>query len=78
MIPQDTFDVSRDTRGQMVDYPSGFTCEVIVLRLERYVVGALPRAEALAVAEHLEACPSCVQRAVWARLTATQVGGRSG
>jgi anti-sigma factor RsiW len=62
----------------MVHYPSGFTCELVVPRLERYVVDALPRAEALAVAEHLEACPSCAERVVWVRLTASHVGGRSG
>ena len=38
-----------------VEYPSGWTCEVTVLRLERYVVESLPRREMLAIGEHLEA-----------------------
>jgi anti-sigma factor RsiW len=51
---------------------------VVVSRLERYVVSALPRAESLAVAEHLEACPSCSHRVVLVRLMVTEVGGRHG
>ncbi len=47
------------TSAYMTEYPAGYTCEVIALRLDRYIVGALPRADALAVAEHLEACDSC-------------------
>jgi len=44
-----------------VEYPSGWTCEVTVVRLERYVVESLPRQEMLAVGEHLEACVECAQ-----------------
>ena len=44
-----------------VEYPSGRTCEVTVLRLERYVVESLPRQEMLEVGEHLEACAECAQ-----------------
>jgi anti-sigma factor RsiW len=44
-----------------VEYPSGWTCEVTLVRLERYVVESLPRQEMLAVGEHLEACPECPQ-----------------
>jgi hypothetical protein len=44
-----------------VEYPSGWTCEVTVARLERYVVQSLPRREMLAVGEHLEACVECAQ-----------------
>jgi hypothetical protein len=44
-----------------VEYPSGWTCEVTVVRLERYVVESLPRREMLAVGEHLEACLECAQ-----------------
>jgi anti-sigma factor RsiW len=44
-----------------VEYPSGWTCEVTVVRLERYVVESLPRREMLAVGEHLEACVECAQ-----------------
>jgi anti-sigma factor RsiW len=46
----------------MTEYPTGYTCEVVALRLDRYVVGSLSRADALAVAEHLEACEWCVER----------------
>lgn len=45
-----------------MEYPAGWTCELIVLRLERYLDNALPRAESLAVAEHVEACASCAER----------------
>jgi anti-sigma factor RsiW len=44
-----------------VEYPSGWTCAVTVVCLERYVVGSLPRREMLAVGEHLEACVECAQ-----------------
>jgi hypothetical protein len=44
-----------------VEYPRGFTCEHTLLRLERYVVADLPLVEALAIAEHIEACVSCAQ-----------------
>ena len=44
-----------------MEYPSGWTCEVTVLCLERYIVESLPRREMLAVGEHLEACVECAQ-----------------
>jgi hypothetical protein len=47
-----------------MDYPPGWTCELILLRLERYLVATLPLDEALAVAEHIEACCGCAQRLV--------------
>jgi anti-sigma factor RsiW len=62
----------------MIDYPPGFTCDLIVSRLERYIVGTLPRAEALAVAEHLEACSTCAHRVVPVRLTASEDERRDG
>lgn len=46
----------------MTDYPPGWTCELVTLRIERYILRSLPRVEALAVAEHLEACGWCAQR----------------
>ncbi|MFN2564973.1 MAG: hypothetical protein ABR499_08190 [Gemmatimonadaceae bacterium] len=52
----------------MTEYPAGYTCEATVLRLDRYVVGSLPRADSLAVAEHLEACALCTERLVLLRL----------
>ena len=45
----------------MLEYPPGWTCELTALRLESYIISTLPRRDALAVAEHLEACPSCWQ-----------------
>ena len=51
----------------MTEYPVGWTCELISVRLERYLVEALPRGELLAVAEHLEACISCAHRVVLLR-----------
>jgi len=53
----------------MVEYPAGWTCERTVLRLEFYLLGTLPLSEALAVAEHLEACDGCPQRLVLYRVT---------
>jgi hypothetical protein len=47
-----------------MEYPHGWTCERTVLRLEYYIIRTLPRPEALAVAEHLEACVSCTQMLV--------------
>jgi anti-sigma factor RsiW len=50
-------------------YPSGWTCERTELKFEYYLLSTLPLSEALAVAEHLEACDGCVQRLVLFRLT---------
>jgi len=48
------------------EYPPGWSCEVVVLRFERYILGTLNRGEALAIAEHLEACIVCAEQlAVW-------------
>ena len=46
----------------MPEYPPGWTCELVIIRIERYLSGALPLGEALALAEHLEACVVCAQR----------------
>jgi hypothetical protein len=46
---------------RLVEFPPGWTCEVTILRLESYILRTLPRAEALAIAGHLEACPACAQ-----------------
>jgi hypothetical protein len=51
----------------MVEYPPGWTCSVTELRLESHIIGALPLGEALAVAEHLEACVWCSQLIVLLR-----------
>ena len=53
----------------MVDHPAGWTCERTVLRFEYYLLGTLPLSDALAVAEHLEACDGCPQRLVLYRVT---------
>ncbi len=45
-----------------MEYPPGYTCVVTLSRLEVYLHGSLSRVEAVAVAEHLEACPPCAQR----------------
>ena len=55
------------------EYPAGYTCDVIALRLDRYVMGTLARADALAVAEHLEACAWCEERFALLR----QAGGKA-
>jgi anti-sigma factor RsiW len=44
-----------------MEYPPGWTCEVTVVRIERYVMRTLPRPDALAVAAHIEACAGCAQ-----------------
>jgi hypothetical protein len=56
----------------MVDYPAGWTCDRVGLRFESYLLGTLLLEEALAVAEHLEACDGCPQRLVLYRLTVTE------
>jgi len=48
----------------VVEYPLGWPCELILVRLELYLLGTLPRIEALAVAEHVEACHDCAHRLV--------------
>lgn len=53
----------------MVDYPPGWTCERTTLQFEHYLLGTLLLREALAVAEHLEACDGCPQRLLLYRLT---------
>jgi anti-sigma factor RsiW len=54
----------------MAEYPAGWTCQLTTLRLDSYLLGALPLGESLAVAEHLEACPGCAQRLVLGRFEA--------
>ena len=59
----------------MVEYPSGWTCELIIVKLELYLRDTLSREESLAMAEHLEACAWCAQRLVL-RSAAGQGRGR--
>jgi anti-sigma factor RsiW len=58
----------------VVEYPSGWTCELIVVKLELYLRDTLSRDESLAVAEHLEACAGCAHHLV---LRSVAVEGRS-
>ena len=51
-----------------MDHPSGWTCERTLGSLEYYLLDKLQRIEALAVAEHLEACPGCTQTLVLQRV----------
>lgn len=56
-------------------YPDGVTCEVVILRLERYLTSALPLSEALDTAEHIEACFDCAGRLVLVRVRMTRRSG---
>jgi hypothetical protein len=51
-----------------VEYPPGWTCERVTIRFERYLLGTLPSGDALAVADHIEACVWCGQALVLLRL----------
>lgn len=68
------------TGAIIMEYPRGWTCEVVVVRLERYVVRTLPRAEALSIAEHIEACAACAQLVALLRAAAaaSRARGRAG
>jgi hypothetical protein len=55
-----------------MDYPSGWTCERTRRSFEYYLLDKLQRLEALALADHLEACPGCVQELVLYRMTLVQ------
>ena len=57
-----------------MEYPSGWTCEVTLVKLELYLRDTLSRGESLAVAEHLEACVECAHHLV---LYSVAVKGRS-
>jgi anti-sigma factor ChrR (cupin superfamily) len=52
----------------MLDHPPGWGCERTALRFELYLRSTLALAEALAIAEHVEACPGCAQRLVLYRV----------
>ncbi|MGH7578477.1 MAG: zf-HC2 domain-containing protein [Longimicrobiales bacterium] len=53
----------------MIEYPAGVTCDVVNIRLERYLHRTLEWSFALEVAEHLESCVSCAERLGLLRLT---------
>ena len=48
----------------MTEYPAGWTCELVLVRIARYRASTLSLAESLAMAEHLEACFECTQQLV--------------
>jgi len=52
-----------------MEHPPGWTCEKTVVQFEYYFVSRLKLADALAIAEHLEACPGCAQELILFRLT---------
>jgi anti-sigma factor RsiW len=52
-----------------MNYPSGWSCERTLGTLEYYLLDRLQRVEALAVAEHLEACPGCAHSLMLYRVT---------
>ena len=54
-----------------MNYPNGWTCERTGLELENYLLSRIVLTEALAVAEHLEACEGCAHRLVLHRVTLT-------
>lgn len=51
-----------------IDYPPGWSCERVTLRFERYLLGTLEQGDALALAEHIEACEWCGHALVLFRL----------
>ena len=51
-----------------LEYPPGWTCERVIVRLERYLLATLPQGEALLIADHIEACVECAQALVLLRL----------
>jgi hypothetical protein len=51
-----------------MEHPPGWTCEKTVVQFDYYFVSRLKLADALAVAEHLEACPGCAQQLILLRM----------
>jgi hypothetical protein len=58
------------------EYPAGWTCGQVTVRFERYLLGTLSLAEALAVADHIEACVRCGQALVLLRLDRSRDAAR--
>ena len=52
----------RVTASDLTVYPPGWSCRIVTERFDRYLLGALPRGELLAIAEHVEVCALCAQR----------------
>jgi hypothetical protein len=55
-------------------YPPGWTCDETTVRLERYLLSTLPLGDALAIAEHIEACAWCGQALVLLRIDRADAG----
>jgi hypothetical protein len=55
-----------------MEFPAGWTCARTGQGFERYLRSTLVLTEALAVAEHLEACEGCAHQIILYRLTITQ------
>jgi len=58
--------------NQPMDFPLGWKCDRVIVKLERYLTLSLPRAELLAVAEHIEACAWCAQEVMLLQVTVSQ------
>ena len=52
-----------------MDYPPGWTCERTIVQFEVYLKTTMDLREALAVAEHVEACVECAERLILFRAT---------
>jgi hypothetical protein len=56
----------------MVEYPPGWNCKRAAEQFTHYLLGVLLLRDALAVADHLEACNECLEMLVFYRLTLTE------
>jgi hypothetical protein len=54
-----------------MDYPAGWTCAHTGLSFDRYLRNTLVLVDALAVAEHLEACEGCAHQIILYSVTIT-------
>jgi hypothetical protein len=59
-----------------MEFPPGWTCEQVAARLEAYLLDRLALAEALALADHLEACAGCGHQLVLRRTVVITRGAR--
>ena len=59
-----------------MEYPIGWNCELVIVRLELYLGARLPLDDALAIAEHLEACVECAQQLALRRAPMAPEPGR--
>jgi hypothetical protein len=59
-----------------MEYPAGWSCEVVLSRLDDYLLQVIALTDALALAEHVEACSGCGQQLVVRRLIVLARAGR--